>query len=59
LRFNPAPLDNNPYFKMFWTPAFAGVTFQETFYETINFPATDLRALPGDGSWICSAIFPA
>jgi hypothetical protein len=23
------------YFKMFWTPAFAGVTLQETFYETI------------------------
>jgi hypothetical protein len=22
---------------MFWTPAFAGVTTQETFYETINF----------------------
>ena len=21
---------------MFWTPAFAGVTLQETFYETIN-----------------------
>jgi len=21
---------------MFWTPAFAGVTTQETFYETIN-----------------------
>jgi hypothetical protein len=26
---------------MFWTPAFAGVTIQETFYETINF-----RGLP-------------
>jgi hypothetical protein len=25
------------YFNMFWTPAFAGVTTQETFYETINF----------------------
>ena len=23
------------YFKLFWTPAFAGVTIQETFYETI------------------------
>jgi hypothetical protein len=23
------------YFKMFWTPAFAGVTTQGTFYETI------------------------
>jgi hypothetical protein len=22
---------------MFWTPAFAGVTLQETFYETIKF----------------------
>jgi len=22
---------------MFWTPAFAGVTIQETFYETIKF----------------------
>jgi hypothetical protein len=21
---------------LFWTPAFAGVTFQVTFYETIN-----------------------
>jgi hypothetical protein len=21
---------------MFWTPAFAGVTLEETFYETIN-----------------------
>ena len=25
------------YFKLFWTPAFAGVTIQETFYETIKF----------------------
>src|SRR4030042_792529 len=25
------------YFKMFWTPAFAGVTTQETFYEIIKF----------------------
>jgi hypothetical protein len=24
------------YFRLFWTPAFAGVTFQVTFYETIN-----------------------
>jgi len=24
------------YFKMFWTPAFAGVTLQETFYEIIT-----------------------
>ena len=24
------------YFKMFWTPAFAGVTLQETFYEIIK-----------------------
>jgi hypothetical protein len=24
------------YFKSFWTPAFAGVTLQETFYETIK-----------------------
>ena len=24
------------YFKVFWTPAFAGVTIQETFYEAIN-----------------------
>jgi len=24
------------YFNMFWTPAFAGVTTQKTFYETIN-----------------------
>ncbi|MCX5918875.1 MAG: hypothetical protein NTX30_19615 [Deltaproteobacteria bacterium] len=23
---------------MFWTPAFAGVTLQETFYEIINIP---------------------
>jgi hypothetical protein len=37
------------YFKMFWTPAFAGVTTQETFYETINFWLTyfflDLKCL--------------
>jgi hypothetical protein len=26
------------YFKMFWTPAFAGVTPQKTFYETIKIP---------------------
>jgi len=25
------------YFKMFWTPAFAGETTQKTFYETIKF----------------------
>jgi len=25
------------YFKQFWTPAFAGVTIQETFYEIINY----------------------
>jgi hypothetical protein len=25
------------YFKLFWTPAFAGVTTQETFYEIIKF----------------------
>jgi hypothetical protein len=24
------------YFKMFWTPAFAGVTLRETFYEIIK-----------------------
>jgi hypothetical protein len=24
------------YFKKFWTPAFAGVTFQENFYEIIR-----------------------
>jgi len=24
------------YFEMFWTPAFAGVTMQETFYKTIK-----------------------
>jgi len=24
------------YFKAFWTPAFAGVTLQETFYEIIK-----------------------
>ena len=24
------------YFKLFWTPAFAGVTLQETFYEIIK-----------------------
>jgi len=27
------------YFKAFWTPAFAGVTLQETFYETIKLGA--------------------
>ena len=26
---------------MFWTPAFAGVTLQETFYEIINIDFTD------------------
>jgi hypothetical protein len=31
---------------MFWTPAFAGVTLQETFYETINF---SLFTLPFSG----------
>jgi hypothetical protein len=24
------------YFKLFWTPAFAGVTIQETFYEIVE-----------------------
>jgi hypothetical protein len=27
------------YFKTFWTPAFAGVTSQLTFYETIKWKA--------------------
>jgi hypothetical protein len=26
--------------KMFWTPAFAGVTIQETFYKIIHFNPT-------------------
>jgi len=26
---------------MFWTPAFAGVTLQETFYEIINLQILD------------------
>jgi len=36
---------------MFWTPAFAGVTLQETFYEIINIVSnfvlriSDLRSL--------------
>ena len=30
----PAKAESS-YFNMFWTPAFAGVTTQETFYETI------------------------
>jgi hypothetical protein len=31
----------NPVFlKMFWTPAFAGVTIQETFCETTKFGLT-------------------
>jgi len=29
---------------MFWTPAFAGVTPQETFYETINFESSEALA---------------
>ena len=33
---------------MFWTPAFAGVTLQETFYETINFADILFRG-PGQG----------
>jgi hypothetical protein len=28
-----------------WTPAFAGVTLQETFYETINFPIKEIEGL--------------
>jgi hypothetical protein len=32
----PGQALESSYFKMFWTPAFAGVTLQETFYETIR-----------------------
>ena len=28
---------------MFWTPAFAGVTTEETFYEVINYLLESLR----------------
>jgi hypothetical protein len=31
------------YFRMFWTPAFAGVTIKETFYDSILF---DWRQAP-------------
>jgi hypothetical protein len=32
----PGQAPESSYFKMFWTPAFAGVTLQVTFYEIIN-----------------------
>ena len=31
---------------MFWTPAFAGVTLQETFYEIINNTTPTIRKIP-------------
>jgi hypothetical protein len=31
---SPGQASESSFFKMFWTPAFAGVTIQETFYET-------------------------
>ena len=34
---SPGQAPESSYFKMFWTPAFAGVTLQETFYEIIKF----------------------
>jgi len=34
---SPGQAPESCYFKMFWTPAFAGVTLQETFYEIIKF----------------------
>jgi len=33
---SPGQAPESSYFNMFWTPAFAGVTTQETFYETNN-----------------------
>ena len=33
----PGQAPEPSYFKTFWTPAFAGVTLQETFYEFIIF----------------------
>ncbi len=35
---SPGQAPESSYFKMFWTPAFAGVTTKQTSYETINFP---------------------
>jgi hypothetical protein len=32
----PGQAPESIYFKMFWTPAFAGVTIQESFYEIIK-----------------------
>jgi hypothetical protein len=32
----PGQAPESSDFKMIWTPAFAGVTIQETFYETIK-----------------------
>ncbi|MCX5916306.1 MAG: hypothetical protein NTX30_06420 [Deltaproteobacteria bacterium] len=32
---SPGQAPESSYSKMFWTPAFAGVTLQETFYEII------------------------
>jgi hypothetical protein len=32
----PGQAPESSYFKKFWTPAFTGVTPQETFYEPIN-----------------------
>jgi hypothetical protein len=33
--------DSGSYFKMFWTPASAGVTIGGTFYEFINVSSTE------------------
>jgi hypothetical protein len=33
------------YFDKFWTPAFAGVTFQETFSETISFRSLNFYSI--------------
>jgi hypothetical protein len=34
---SPGQAPESSYFKTFWTPAFAGVTIQLTFYEAIMF----------------------
>jgi hypothetical protein len=34
---------------MFWTPAFAGATLQETFYETIKFDDL-VKSHPNEGA---------
>jgi len=42
----PGQGPESSYFKMFWTPAFAGVTLQEIFYGFLNDGREDVPPEP-------------